>query len=117
MGAPATAVVGSLESRSRRSSRCAGPEGKTPEFKRDLPTSEGALKTIVAFANAAGRTLLLGVEDKSRHVRGVHDPVDLEERLANLISDLVVPRLVPEVIAFERRRPDRGRRDRLGPGI
>lgn len=25
-----------------------GPEGKTLEFKRDLPTSEGALKTIVA---------------------------------------------------------------------
>jgi predicted HTH transcriptional regulator len=47
------------------------PEGKTLEFKRDLSTSEGALKTIVAFANTAGGALLVGVEDKSRHVRGV----------------------------------------------
>ena len=49
------------------------PEGKTLEFKRDLPTSEAALKTIVAFANTAGGTLLVGVEDRSRHVRGVHE--------------------------------------------
>ena len=57
------------------------PEGKTLEFKHDLSTSAGALKTIVAFANTAGGTLLLGVEDKSRHVRGVRDPLDLEERM------------------------------------
>jgi ATP-dependent DNA helicase RecG len=67
------------------------PEGKTLEFKRDLSTPEGALKTIVAFANTAGGTLLVGVEDKSRHVRGVRDPLDLEERLANLISDASSP--------------------------
>src|SRR5213593_2315698 len=47
------------------------PEGKTLEFKRDLSSPDGALKTIVAFANTAGGTLLVGVEDRSRHVRGV----------------------------------------------
>ena len=73
------------------------PEGKTLEFKRDLSGPEGALKTIVAFANTAGETLLVGVEDKSGHVRGVPEPLDLEERLANLISDHVAPRLVPEI--------------------
>jgi ATP-dependent DNA helicase RecG len=78
-------------------------EGKTLEFKRDLPTSEGALKTIVAFANTAGGTLLIGVDDK-RYVRGVRDPLDLEERLANLISDLIVPRLVPEIEVLPWRR-------------
>ena len=29
------------------------PEGKTLEFKRDLSSTDGALKTIVAFANTA----------------------------------------------------------------
>ena len=48
---------------------------------------DGALKTIVAFANTAGGTLLVGVEDRSRHVRGVPDALDLEERLASLVSD------------------------------
>lgn len=73
------------------------PEGKTLEFKRELATPDGALKTIVAFANTAGGTLVLGVEDRTRHVRGIREPLDVEERLANLISDSVVPRLVPEI--------------------
>ena len=73
------------------------PEGKTLEFKRDISSPDGALKTIIAFANTAGGTLLIGVEDKSGHVRGVTQPLDLEEGLANLISDHVAPRLVPEI--------------------
>jgi hypothetical protein len=73
------------------------PEGKTLEFKRDLSSPDGALKTIVAFANTAGGTLLIGVEDRSRNVRGVSDPLDEEARLANLISDRISPRLVPEI--------------------
>lgn len=80
------------------------PEGKTLEFKRDLSSPEGVLKTIVAFANTAGGTLLLGVEDRSRHVRGVREALNLEERLANLISDLIVPRLVPEIEILPWRR-------------
>ncbi len=73
------------------------PEGKTLEFKRDLSAPDGALKTIVAFASTAGGTLVLGVEDRSRRVRGVSGPLDLEERLASLISDHIVPRLVPDL--------------------
>src|SRR5437870_1344075 len=80
------------------------PEGKTLEFRRDLSTPDGALKTIVAFANTAGGTLLVGVEDCTGHVRGVRDALDLEEQLANLISDTVAPRLVPDVEILPWRR-------------
>jgi ATP-dependent DNA helicase RecG len=73
------------------------PEGKTLEFKRDLSSLRGALRSIVAFANTAGGVLLIGVEDGTRHIRGVAEPLDLEERLANLISDQIAPRLVPEL--------------------
>ncbi len=72
-------------------------EGKTLEFKRDLSARQGLLKTLVAFANTAGGTLLIGVEDRTRHVRGVQAPLDLEERLANLIADGIAPRLLPEL--------------------
>ncbi|MBI4881158.1 MAG: putative DNA binding domain-containing protein [Planctomycetes bacterium] len=71
-------------------------EGKTLEFKRDLSSPDGVLKAVVAFANTAGGTLLIGVADKTRHVRGVSDPLDLEERVASLSSDGIAPRLVPE---------------------
>ena len=80
------------------------PEGKTLEFKRDLSSPDGALRTIVAFANTAGGTLLIGVEDATRHVRGVRAPLDLEERLASLISDSIAPRLVPDLEILPWRR-------------
>lgn len=80
------------------------PEGKTLEFKRELASADGALKTIVAFANTAGGIMLLGVEDRTRHVRGVREPLDLEERLANLISDHIAPRLMPEIEILPWRR-------------
>ena len=73
------------------------PEGKTLEFKRDLSSPEGILRTIVAFANTAGGTLLIGVEDGTRRVRGIVMPVDAEERLANLVADSIAPHLLPDI--------------------
>ena len=73
------------------------PEGKTLEFKRDLSSPDPFLRSVVAFANTAGGTILIGVEDQRRHVRGVTDPWSLEEQAANLISDAISPRLLPDV--------------------
>lgn len=73
------------------------PEGKTLEFKRDLSSPEGMLRTLVAFANTAGGVVLIGVEDSTRRVRGVRDALELEERVANLVSDSIVPRLLPDI--------------------
>ncbi len=72
-------------------------EGKSLEFKRDLSSPDGVLRTMVAFANTAGGVVLIGVEDRTRRVRGVEDPLETEERLANLIADNIHPRLVPEI--------------------
>ena len=73
------------------------PEGKTLEFKRELSSPNPLLRSVVAFANTAGGTILIGVEDKTRHVRGVNNPLALEEKVANLISDAVSPRLLPDI--------------------
>lgn len=72
-------------------------EGKTLEFKRDLSSPDRVLKCLVAFANTAGGTLLIGVEDGTRHVRGVQDSLAVEGKLANLIADSILPRLLPEI--------------------
>jgi ATP-dependent DNA helicase RecG len=79
-------------------------EGKSLEFKRDLSGVDGVLRTVVAFANTSGGVLLVGVEDGTRHVRGVGDPLGAEERLANLLSDNILPRLVPELEVLPWRR-------------
>ena len=73
------------------------PEGKTLEYKRDLSSPKRVLRTLVAFANAAGGQLVLGIEDGTRHVVGVAEPLDLEERIANLVADAVEPRLRPQI--------------------
>lgn len=72
-------------------------EGKTLEFKRDLSSPEGILKTLVAFANTAGGTVVIGVDDGSKSVRGMPDVLAAEERLASLVSDSIRPRLVPDI--------------------
>jgi predicted HTH transcriptional regulator len=72
-------------------------EGKTLEFKRDVSSPDSLMRTIVAFANGAGGTVVVGVEDRTRRVRGVVDPTRVEEQLASLISDRIEPRLVPEL--------------------
>ena len=73
------------------------PEGKTLEFKQDLSSPLGVLRTIVAFANTAGGTIIIGIEDKEKYVCGVHDPLALEEKLVNLTTDCIVPQLLPEI--------------------
>ena len=73
------------------------PEGKTLEFKENLSSPRGVLRTIVAFANTAGGTVIIGVEDKSKHIFGVVSPYDLEEKLANLIDDHITPQILPEI--------------------
>ncbi len=50
-------------------------EGKTLEFKRDLSSPGPIIKTIVAFANTAGGDLVIGVDDQTRDVVGVADPL------------------------------------------
>ncbi len=72
-------------------------EGKILEFKQDLSSHEKVLKTLVAFANTSGGTLVIGVEDKTKNVLGVDEPLNMEERLANIISDGISPRLVPNI--------------------
>ena len=73
------------------------PEGKTLEFKRDLSSRSPFLRSVVTFANTAGGTLLIGVEDQTRRVRSVENPMALEEKVANLVSDAVSPRLLPDI--------------------
>ena len=46
------------------------PEDKTLEFKRDLSSPEGILRVLVAFANTAGGTLVIGVEDGNHKIKG-----------------------------------------------
>ncbi len=72
------------------------PEGKTVEFKRDLSSLKPILKTLVAFANTAGGTLLIG-KDNDGTIVGINNVFEAEEKLANAIADSIYPPLMPEI--------------------
>lgn len=72
-------------------------EGKTLEFKRDLSSPAKALKTLVAFANSAGGILVIGVEDRTRNVKGVAAALDVQERLAIVVATGITPPLMPAI--------------------
>lgn len=72
------------------------PEGRTLEFKRDLSSLRPILKTLVAFANTSGGTLVIGREDDGR-LCGIADAQANEERLTNAIADSIEPALLPDV--------------------
>ena len=72
-------------------------EGKTLEFKENLRSIPGIVKTVIAFANTAGGIIVVGVEDKTKKIVGVGDPLAEEERLASVINDSISPLLVPDI--------------------
>lgn len=80
-------------------------EGKTLEFKETIQTSLNFIKTVIAFANTAGGTIVVGVRDKTKDIIGVKDVLREEERLANIIADSIEPLLIPdiEIITFRER--------------
>ncbi len=76
-----------------------GREGKTLEFKRDISSFKPIMKTLVAFANTAGGILIIGREDDGT-IRGVSDALQVEESLANAISDSISPAMMSEIEIF-----------------
>ena len=76
------------------------PEGKSIEFKRDLLSLRPILKTLVAFANTAGGTLVIGRDNDGR-LRGIREVQDQEERLANAVAEGISPALLPDIEAVE----------------
>lgn len=71
-------------------------ESKTLEFKRDISSLDPILKTIVAFANTAGGTLIIGRTSDGTLI-GVKDIFKTEEALANSIADNIRPSILPDI--------------------
>ncbi|MBC8181813.1 putative DNA binding domain-containing protein [candidate division KSB1 bacterium] len=71
------------------------PENRKLEFKREFPQKSNLLKTIVSFANGAGGEIFIGVSDKNRYVVGINDPMEMEEKISNLVYDGISPIISP----------------------
>ena len=77
-------------------------ESKTLEFKSKLPKLQKLVKTCVAFANAYGGKILIGIEDDGSIV-GVSDAVRnrVYDEFPNSLYDSTSPGLLAEI--YEKR--------------
>lgn len=74
-------------------------EGKTLEFKEQMPQNNQIAKTAVAFSNTAGGKIIMGVKDGLNEIIGL-DPDEipkLRELIVNTIADSCEPQISPEI--------------------
>ena len=83
-------------------------EGQQVEFKRQLPedTAESkrtVFKTVAAFANGYGGSIVFGVEKDEATVCGLNgiDPLTERDRLAQLVRSIVTPAPAVEVRQYD----------------
>ncbi|MCK9181868.1 MAG: ATP-binding protein [Fibrobacteraceae bacterium] len=75
-------------------------ESDTVEFKKELPEeSRKWLRSIVAFANGAGCSLIVGVEDRTKKIVGVREDSIFRQidRITDVICSSCEPMIVPSV--------------------
>lgn len=75
-------------------------ESQTVEYKRARPeSSKSYLKTVAAFANAHGGTLVFGIDDKTHEVIGIPDGQVFNDMdaISNTIMDSIEPEIVPNI--------------------
>lgn len=75
-------------------------ESKTVEFKESLPSNKDKyMKSVVAFANGSGGSIIFGVEDDTRIVKGIPEDVAFQtvDAITNAICDSCTPQVIPNV--------------------
>ncbi|MHC1575879.1 MAG: RNA-binding domain-containing protein [Methanosarcinaceae archaeon] len=73
-------------------------ESETLEFKEKF--DERTIESVVAFANAKGGTVLIGVSDKGE-IRGVNIGKETLNNWVNRISQSTEPRIIPEIEVYD----------------
>jgi len=75
-------------------------ESKNLEFKVELPKdSSKYIKTVIAFANTQGGTIVVGIEDQTRTVVGISEELVFStmDAIASVVSDSCIPQIVPDI--------------------
>lgn len=70
-------------------------ETSSVQFKREITNGLSLAQELVAFANAKGGTILIGINDKDWRIQGLSDEEirKLTDTIANVASELVKPSL------------------------
>ena len=71
----------------------AAPESRTLEFKEKMPSALAIAKTVCAFSNGAGGSIIIGIRDRDKALIGIDelDISDVEEQVANITYEMLEP--------------------------
>lgn len=74
-------------------------ESKLLEFKSIVPRFDALVKTCIAFANASGGRIIIGVDDESHEVIGIQDDDrrKIYDDFPNSLYDLSSPSLIAQI--------------------
>ena len=76
-------------------------EGQSVEFDKTIPSSDDIAREYVAFSNCDGGRIILGIDDKNKHLMGVDMDETTLDRLRNIGRDKCVPPITPIVEVIE----------------
>jgi predicted HTH transcriptional regulator len=77
-------------------------EGQSVEFEKQIPSKEDLSRDMVAFANSDGGKIVLGLDDKNKHLVGVEVGEDFKNWIRELGEGRCTPKIVPQVEVIDR---------------
>jgi predicted HTH transcriptional regulator len=77
-------------------------EGQQVEFDKVIPSPDDIAREYVAFANSDGGHLILGIDDKNKHLMGVDIEDNTIEKLIQIGKEKCVPPIIPHVDIMDR---------------
>ncbi|MFA5839309.1 MAG: RNA-binding domain-containing protein [Candidatus Margulisiibacteriota bacterium] len=72
-------------------------EGQSVEFEKNVPTDDDLARELVAFSNADGGKIIYGLDDKNKHLVGIDDITNFEERVKKITKNHCEPLIEPQV--------------------
>ena len=77
-------------------------EGQAVEFEKQLTGAEDIARELVAFSNSDGGKLIIGLDDKNRHLLGVKTDDGVTEWIREVAHTKCQPSISPVINVFEK---------------
>jgi predicted HTH transcriptional regulator len=77
-------------------------EGQSIEFEKSVPSGDDIARELVAFSNSDGGKVILGIDDKNKHLLGIDAGDDLESSIKVIGQKKCVPPVNPSIEIIEK---------------
>ncbi len=72
-------------------------EGQSLEFEKGIPSPDDIARELVAFSNSDGGRLILGIDDKNKHLLGIEADENFSTWVISIGQTKCMPKVTPAV--------------------